>query len=295
MSSYSLHIAGYTILFTAADPTLTLKPAEPQLSFLTEQPHHHLVISVSRGKYAMPLQATPVFSAPFVEETESERRVVSNTFWTVYTADDKIILTTTLPLTESARSATLIIRPGEKSWDLTIDSDSKTLNPLSYPLDGLILYYLTALNGDIFIHGSGVYFGSKGYLFSGRSGYGKTTIANLFKEAGGEVVHDDRIIIRQSGSQYRIYNTPVYDNEVSRFAPLDSIYLISHGTDNFSLKVNKAEALALVMSNCIQHNWSVDLIGNLTGALHKLVNEVEVKRLSFTPTSDVVRYISGNG
>ena len=201
MSSYSLHIAGYTILFTAADPTLTLQPGEPQLSFLTEQPEYQLVINVSRGKPMMPRGATPVFSAPYVEETETERKVISNTFWTVYTADKKIILTTILPLSESARSAILTIRPGEKSWDLTIDSDSKILNPLSYPLDGLILYYLTALNGDILIHGSGVYFGSKGYLFSGRSGFGKTTMANLFKEAGGEVVHDDRLIIRKSGNQ----------------------------------------------------------------------------------------------
>lgn len=294
MSSYSLNIAGYTILFTAADPSLTLQPGEPQLSFLTTQPHH-LVINVSRGKPFLPRSATPVFRAPYVEERETERKVISNTFWTVYTTGKNIILKTILPLMEPAGTAILTLTPGAKSWDLTIESNNKTLNPLSYPLDGLILYYLAALNGDLFIHGAGVYFGSRGYLFTGRSGYGKTTIANLFKEAGGEVVHDDRLIIRQSGEQYRIYNTPVYNNEVSSFAPLDSIFLISHGTDNISVRVSKAEALALVMSNCIQHNWSVKLIGNLTGALHKLVNEVEVNRLSFAPTSDVVRYISDNG
>jgi hypothetical protein len=242
----------------------------------------------------MPGSRTPVFSAPQVEEAGGERTVISDTFWTVYTAGKKIILQTTLPQDNHLRSALLTINPEKNVWELTIDSDITTINPFSYPLDGLIIYYLMALKGDILIHASGVFFGSKGYLFSGRSGSGKTTIARIFNNAGGEVIHDDRLIIRRTDSGYRIFNTPVYNNEVSRSAPLDSIYLISHGKENISIPAGKAEAIALVMSNCIQHNWSVHLIGNLTGALLNLVNRIPVKKLAFTPSADVIRYISGD-
>ncbi|MCA1758074.1 MAG: hypothetical protein LC649_11520 [Bacteroidales bacterium] len=292
MRSYSLKIGGYYILFTATDPSLTLQPEEPQISFLTSKPDPNLVINVTRGKPEMPRKATPVFSAPEVEEIAGVRKEISPYFWTVYSAGKKIIIRTTLPLSNHLRSAILTIRPEKNVWDLAIDCDSESVNPLSYPLDGLIIYYLTALNGDILIHASGVFYGSKGYLFSGRSGCGKSTIAEIFDKAGAEVVHDDRLIIRRTDNRYMIYNTPVYNNEVSRSAPLDSIYLISHGTDNISIPVAKAEALALIMSNCIQHNWSVQLIGNMTGALHRLVSTIPVKRLAFTPSSDVIRYIS---
>lgn len=292
MSSYSLNIAGYNILFTAADPTINLQPEEAQNFFLTTTQEHHLVISVTRGKPSMPRRATPVFSAPLVEEEGGLRKVVSKTFWTVYTAGSKIIVRTTLPLDDLLRNAILTIHPDKNGWELTIDSDTKTINPFSYPLDGLIIYYLTALKGDILIHASGLVFGSRGYIFAGRSGCGKTTIARIFNDAGAEVIHDDRLIIRRTGSGYRIFNTPVYNDEVSRSAPLDSIYLISHGKENISIPANRAEAIALVMSNCIQHNWSVRLIGNLTGALLNLVNTIPVKRLAFTPSADVIRYIS---
>lgn len=292
MSSYSLNIAGYNILFTAADPTLTLQPEEAQNSFLTTAREHHLVINVTRGKPSMPRNATPVFTAPLVEEEGGLRKVVSNTFWTVYTAESRIILRTTLPLNDLHRYAILTIYPEKNVWKLTIDSDANTINPFSYPLDGLIIYYLTALKGDILIHASGLFYGSRGYIFAGRSGCGKTTIARIFNDAGAEVIHDDRLIIRSADKGYRIFNTPVYNNEVSRSAPLDSIYLISHGKENISISADRAEALALVMSNCIQHNWSVRLIGNLTGALLDLVNHIPVKRLAFTPSADVIRYIS---
>ena len=116
-----------------------------------------------------------------------------------------------------------------REWDLRIDNPGKSFDPMEYPLDGLILYYLTVISGDIMIHGSGVNYNNQGYLFSGISGMGKTTMAKLWDDHGAEIIHDDRLIIRKSSTGYSMYNTPVYRNDEPRRSDISTIFLIGHG------------------------------------------------------------------
>ena len=82
------------------------------------------------------------------------------------------------------------------------------------------------------IHASGVNYSGKGYLFSGVSGKGKSTMAKLWDNHGAKVIHDDRLIIRNTGNGYRMYNTPVYNNDEPLDSPLNKIFIIEHGTEN---------------------------------------------------------------
>jgi hypothetical protein len=165
------------------------------------------------------------------------------------------------------------------------------IDPFEYPLDGLILYYLTVMNGDIFIHGSAVMHNDRGYLFTGVSGSGKTTMAKIWEREGALVIHDDRVIIRKTNEGFTIHNTPIYNDEAPRQAPLSRILLIGHGLQNELMPMRGANALSRIMANCIQHNWSVDLIGQLTGSLYLLTTLVPVAGLWFVPNASVVKYI----
>mgnify|MGYP001828089780 CR=1 FL=1 len=196
-----------------------------------------------------------------------------------------------MPLSESINEALLTIRPGEKAWNLVLDTTEIEVNPITYPIDGLLIYYLTALNGDIFIHGSGVEIEGKGMLFSGISGKGKTTIAGIFNEAGARVIHDDRMIIRKKDGKFYMYNTPVYNNEIRSSSELKRIYLLEHSDTNNSESLNKLDALTAVMANCIQHHWNSYLIGLLSGSLMNLTENVEIKRLGFVPDKSVIDFI----
>jgi alcohol dehydrogenase YqhD (iron-dependent ADH family) len=60
---------------------------------------------------------------------------------------------------------------------------------------------------------------------------------------------------------------------------------------NELLPVKGAMALSRIMSNCIQHNWSTDLIGKLTGSLYELTHKVPVAAYWFVPDSSAVKYI----
>ena len=170
----------------------------------------------------------------------------------------------------------------------------KEVDPLEYPLDGLILYYLTVIKGDILIHASGVNYNGTGYLFSGVSGKGKTTIARLWENNGAKVIHDDRLIIRKTESGFRMYNTPVYNNDEPQESTLNKLFIIDHGTSNRIVHVRGAVAVSLVMANCIQHNWDSEIITRLLGAVSIMCGTVPVVRLLFKPDRSIIDDILEN-
>jgi energy-coupling factor transporter ATP-binding protein EcfA2 len=166
-----------------------------------------------------------------------------------------------------------------------------TVDPLPYPLDGLLLYFLASREGDIMIHGSGVSCRGRGWLFTGRSGSGKTTLARIFDRAGDRVIHDDRLVLRREGGRWVMHNTPVYRDDEPRSVILDHLWVISHGASNVSVPVTGAEAVALILSNCIQQNWDAKAASRLAAAADDLASAVRVSRLSFLPDMGIRAYL----
>jgi len=147
------------------------------------------------------------------------------------------------------------------------------------------------MHGDIMIHASGVNHSGYGYIFSGVSGKGKTTIAKLWDKAGGKVIHDDRLIIRKIAGVYRMFNTPVYNNDNPAESPLTRIYIIEHGTENRLVPVKGATAISLVMANCIQHNWSPEIIARLMGTVSIMCGSIPVFKLFFKADKTITDFI----
>jgi hypothetical protein len=179
-------------------------------------------------------------------------------------------------------------------WDLWIYGARDEMDPFEYPLDGLILYYLTVINGDIMIHASGVNNAGHGYIFSGVSGKGKSTMAKLWDDSGAKVIHDDRLILRNSGNGYRMFNTPVYSDDEPRESPFSKIFIIEHGRENMLVPLKGANAVTQVMANCIQHNWGADIIARLLGSISIMCGTIPVSKLFFKPDRSVIDLILDN-
>ncbi|MDF1559948.1 MAG: S24 family peptidase [Bacteroidales bacterium] len=175
--------------------------------------------------------------------------------------------------------------------DASADISDITVDPLPWPLDGLLLYFLFSRAGDIMIHGSGVVAGGRGWLFTGRSGSGKTTLAGIFDGADDRVIHDDRLVLRREGGRWVMHSTPVYRNDEPRTAPLDHLWVIRHGAANVSEPVAGAEAVAMIMANCIQQNWDPEAAARMAAAADDLAASVPVSRLSFLPDGTVRDYL----
>ena len=165
---------------------------------------------------------------------------------------------------------------------------------MEYPLDGLILYYLTVLHGDIMIHASGVCYKNHGYIFSGISGSGKSTMARLWDISGVITIHDDRLIVRKEGKGYMMYNTPVYNDDEPKESRLDRIFIIEHGEENKIIPLRGAESVSRIMANSIQHGWDAGIIANLLDSVSVLSTAVPVARFHFRPDKSAVDHILKN-
>ncbi len=295
MRNYSLNIAGYNIRFDAGAGGPELVPSDRFLRNITVENTPDILIRIYSGKYDLPIGAERVFSAPFIEEHNGIRIKNRDEFWNVFKNHNDIYLRTIFPFSKEKKRATMKLSLTSKEWELWIEGKGNAADPMEYPLDGLILYYLTVVFGDIMIHASGIDYDGRGYLFSGVSGKGKTTMAKLWDTLGATVIHDDRLILRKIQTGYRMFNTPVYNNDSPIDAPFDKIFVIEHGSSNNMVPVKGAAAVSLLMANCIQHNWDSVIISRHLDVVANMCTKVPVAMLYFKPDISVIDYILKNG
>jgi hypothetical protein len=294
MRKYNLNIAGYNISFEAAPEGPDLIPSERFLRNICATCEADIYITVHSGTLKLPGRAERVFHAPFVEEINGIQIRHKPNFWSIWKYQSDLFILTIFPLASQEKSAILKFSFTSREWDLWIEDIDNKIDPFEYPLDGLILYYLTVIHGDIMIHASGININGQGYLFSGVSGKGKSTIAKLWEKSGARVIHDDRLIIRKTERGYKMYNTPVYNDDVPQESSLDKIFLIEHGMENKLTPIKGALAISMVMTNCIQHNWGHDIIAKLLGSVSIMCERVPVFKLHFKPDKSVVNLILKN-
>jgi hypothetical protein len=297
MNNLILNIANYRIKIKSLD--YDLDPGkrfrnfiEPNYPAATRIGGLTVDIRVYYGTPDLPYGAECVFHAPFIEETDGHRTEKNPEFWSIWKNNDDLFIKTSFPLSKGNKKALLKFSFDSAEWHLYIDSgNEKCIDPLEYPLDGLVLYYLSVIKGDIMIHASGVNHKGKGYAFSGVSGKGKTTMSALWKKAGATIIHDDRLILRKTAEGFRMYNTPVYDDEEPVHSGIDSIFIIEHGRENTLSRLEGAYAASALLANCIQHNWSREIISGLLQSATGLCSEVPVYALSFKPDTSVIDQI----
>lgn len=294
MRNYNLNIAGYNIGFATSADGAELLPSARFLRNISNDSRPDILIRIYKGQKKLPAKAERVFHAPYVEEINGVQIHNRTNFWSVWKHHSDLYIKTVFPLSSSEKNAVLKFSLTSSEWDLWIDSAEREIDPFEYPLDGLILYYLTVINGDILIHASGVNNDGLGYLFSGVSGKGKSTIARLWDNYGAKVIHDDRLILKNTGSGYMMFNTPVYNDDEPLESPLNKIFIIDHAIENKIVPLKDAGAVGLIMANCIQHNWDADIIVRLLTSVSNMCGEVPVARLHFRPDRTAIDYILEN-
>ena len=181
-----------------------------------------------------------------------------------------------------------------RNWSVYLSEEEaagKRINPLNFPLGPLIFYYGLSSYSGFLLHASGIDANQKGYIFSGYSGVGKTTISNLWLADGAGLINDDRLAIMRASDGFAMYNTPMAYHQGAKSCPVSSIFLLRQSPENYSQKLSKSVALARVLSMCIQHDHDKILVDNLVKSVHALVEEVSVYELGFRPDNTIVGYM----
>lgn len=166
--------------------------------------------------------------------------------------------------------------------------------PLEYPLEDLLFRHLFADRGALLVHACGIAWQGQGYLFVGSSGVGKSTTARLWKEAGAEVLNDDRVVLEAADRGAMIHPTPWFGDypEVGmQGVPLAALYLLRKGSKLTFQPIRPASAAALVFAKSFPPLWDPDRMGRTLEALDRVCRQVPCGWLTVPPDSRAVAWV----
>ena len=131
--------------------------------------------------------------------------------------------------------------------------------PLCFPPDALevtaihrkIAEQLPRYDAVVF-HGSAVAIGDKAYLFTAKSGVGKTTHSGLWLREieGSYIVNGDKPVLRVMDGKIMACGTPWMGKEhlgCNRMVPLEAICLLERGEENTIHEISFSEALPVLI------------------------------------------------
>jgi hypothetical protein len=162
------------------------------------------------------------------------------------------------------------------------------------PLPAVVL--LSGRQG-LFLHSCAVSLEQGGALFSGVSGAGKSTMAELwrrFAPSNSHVIDDEHILARLNGETAWLYGAPWSRGPraatYSR-TPLKAVFFISHAVQNSCIRMSHSEALAELMSQVFLPVWSREQLELTTQTCADLLARADCYRLPFVPNREVIGFV----
>jgi hypothetical protein len=173
----------------------------------------------------------------------------------------------------------------------------KSIYPLEYPVDELLLINLLALGRGVEVHACGVVDASeRGHLFIGQSGAGKTTMARFWQKIpGATILSDDRIILRQIDKKIWMYGTPWHGEAMlasPERAPLTIIYFLERGLKNELIPQRYSDTVGRLMTCSFIPFYSKPGLAFTLGFFEELVKAAPCCELRFVPDKRVVEFIN---
>ncbi len=180
------------------------------------------------------------------------------------------------------------------------------INPSSEYLETLALYRRIAESiidcGVILFHGSAVAVDGAAYLFTAKSGTGKSTHTRLWREKFGTravMVNDDKPLIRITDDGAIVYGTPW--NGKHRLSsnisvPLKAICILERDKENHIAECVPMAEFPKIMSQTYRKN-SPEFMQKTLALLDKLLHSVKVYRLgcNMNPEAADVAYLGMKG
>jgi hypothetical protein len=166
-----------------------------------------------------------------------------------------------------------------------------------YALDSLIRILLTMVllpQRGFLLHGATVVRDGRAYIFFGRSGAGKSTVASLSPK--GSVLTDEISLIRYSNGCWQAYGTPFWGEfraaGQNRLVPVAGFYLLKQATEErveiLSLKQALRALLPCVLFFASEKSAHETLLRTLLG----LIEEIPCHRLYFRRNSEFWKVIA---
>jgi len=291
-NQFAISVAEFRFLITTDEKEVILSLEDGYEHFISKEiDNFDVKINVHKNIPIEFKNSIEKFKAPIKLDEKD-----SHSFWNICEYESKSLIFTSHPTNQKFPFLAASFNKNATIWDIYCTPEINEekiirLSPLLYPMGPLVWYYVAANHGGIMIHASGVTDSTNGYLFSGVSGVGKSTMSNLWAKKKAKVINDDRLILRFNGENMVMHNTPMYYRDNPRSAVLNNIFLISHSPSNWAKPLKGIAAITRLMAFCIQHNYDKRLVNNQLTNLATLSQNVSIFEMGFVPDSNVVNYI----
>ena len=235
-------------------------------------------------------------------ELEGQKLFESGAVWRLYQRDNIYIFSLSSQALGSVPYKIAQIQKdllwGEVLLHHAYFDQDKSIYPLEYPLDELLMTNFLAMGRGAEVHSCGVVDAQgNGHLFLGQSEAGKTTLARLWeKENGARILSDDRIILRQVDERLWIYGTPWHGEAgyaLPERAPLKRIYFLQKGQENELISQRTTEAMARLFSCSFLPFYNPEALEFTLGFFEEVARAVPCCELRFFPDERVVEFIQG--
>jgi len=286
LKRFKISVGGIIIEYIA-DDSLMLKVFKTHHGFMVKLGKPDLSIQVHYGDLPSMYLEDKLFDV-------SE----SGGVWTLYRSKENYELTLTSPVFGPEPYRLAVFDTDFSHGDLYIRShvvyeevkrengELSCCDPVEYPLDEVIFVNLLSRGRGVDLHACGVKTGDKGIIFSGVSGAGKSTIAELWKKKEVDLLSDDRIIVRRTDDHLMMYGTPWHGDagvSLPEKAPLKAVYFLEQSEENRAVPLQAADAAFRLMVRSFPTYYSREGMEFTLGLVSEIAQEVPCYALQFTP------------
>lgn len=164
--------------------------------------------------------------------------------------------------------------------------------PVSYPLDQLLMMHHLARRRGMLLHAAGVVIAGKAYLFAGASGAGKSTFSLLLAAArAGKMLSDERVIVRLVKGNWVAFGTPwagTANIASAASAPLAGIFLLKHGKANRIVPLDPVSAADRMLPMISIPWYDPDAAAPIVAFVKRLASRVPAHEFSFVRDGSAV-------
>lgn len=147
--------------------------------------------------------------------------------------------------------------------------------------------------GAMLMHASCVDINGNGVVFTGYSGVGKTTQAQLWeKHLGAEIINGDKVFVRRIQGSFYGCGLPwkgSSDYCLNKKTRLKGIVVLRQAKENKITRLDAAAATEYFVPHIFMPHWDEKCLGNVFDTIEKLLCDVPVVLLECRPDEDAVR------
>jgi hypothetical protein len=197
-----------------------------------------------------------------------------------------------------------VMRPDFKSGELYLrpekyaPRESWFLTRLMRPFGELLLITLLSQGRGVLLHALGVADHGEGLLFIGRSGAGKTTLANLYKpyqsNDGVTILGDERVVVIKEDGQFWLSGTPWPGMAFAVSAdtvPLRKVFFLEHGAQNVLISDHLITLHGLFFQQLFLPFWNREALAFALRFGEELLSTVPAARLAFVNDAQVIEFL----